>query len=278
MRLAILSDIHGNPIALDAVLEDIQRAGGVDGYWVLGDLAAIGPDPIGALERIYALPDAQITRGNTDRYLVTEDRPLPPLNAIAQNHALWPRFSQVLQSFAWTMGALAYTDWLEKIAALPLDVRLTLPDGTRVLGVHAAPGTDDGDGIHPLLSAAELRALVADCSADLVFVGHTHYPLDETVDKTRIVNLGSVSNPTIPDLRAKYTLLESDARGYRVDHRRVEFDREAVVEQLRRVHHPAQEFIIRHMRGQQKPAFSASLSAQRAHELGLPEVLAGAPA
>ena len=43
MRLAILSDIHGNPLALDAVLADIQRQGEVDAYWVMGDFAAAGP-------------------------------------------------------------------------------------------------------------------------------------------------------------------------------------------------------------------------------------------
>lgn len=49
MRLALFSDIHGNPIALDAVLADIAALGGVDGYWVLGDLAAV----IDAVERVH---------------------------------------------------------------------------------------------------------------------------------------------------------------------------------------------------------------------------------
>ncbi len=52
MRIALLSDIHGNSIALEAVLEDIQAQGDVDAYWVLGDLAAIGYDPVGVLERL----------------------------------------------------------------------------------------------------------------------------------------------------------------------------------------------------------------------------------
>ena len=50
MRLAILSDIHGNPLALDAVLADIQSQGEVDAYWVLGDFAALGYDPVTPLE------------------------------------------------------------------------------------------------------------------------------------------------------------------------------------------------------------------------------------
>ena len=47
-----MSDIHGNPIALDAVLADIEATGGVDEHWVLGDIVALGHDPVGVLERL----------------------------------------------------------------------------------------------------------------------------------------------------------------------------------------------------------------------------------
>src|SRR5260370_28343520 len=78
MRLAILSDIHGNPLALDAVLADIQSQGEVDAYWVLGDFAALGYDPKTPLEKVTALSHGSFTRGNTDRYAVTQDHPVPP--------------------------------------------------------------------------------------------------------------------------------------------------------------------------------------------------------
>ena len=51
MKIAILSDIHGNSLALDAVLSDLKKEE-IDGYWILGDLVALGPDPVGVLERI----------------------------------------------------------------------------------------------------------------------------------------------------------------------------------------------------------------------------------
>lgn len=270
MLVAIFSDIHGNSIALDAVLRDIQARGGVDAYWVLGDLAGLGPDPIGALERVYALPNVTLTRGNTDRYLVSAERPMPNAEQVAQNPALIARFGQLMQSFAWTTGVLAFTDWLDKLAALSLEHRVVLENGTRVLGVHAAPGTDDGEGIHPLQTQDQLRALLANANADLLFVGHTHWAMDVQVDTARIVNLGSVSNPFPPDLRAKYTILESDARGYRLEHCRVEYDRDAVIEQLARAHHAAAEHIARYLRGAQKPSWSKNLSAADAQRLGLP--------
>ena len=77
MKIALMSDIHGNLIALDAVLSDILSTGGVDEYWIVGDHVAIGPDPNGVLERLKALPCASFTGGNTDRYVVTGDRPDP---------------------------------------------------------------------------------------------------------------------------------------------------------------------------------------------------------
>ncbi len=51
-RIAVIADIHGNSLALDAVLEDIKRNGGVEAYWFLGDYVAIGPDPLGVMQRL----------------------------------------------------------------------------------------------------------------------------------------------------------------------------------------------------------------------------------
>jgi putative phosphoesterase len=258
MRLAIFSDIHGNPIALDAVLRDIEEQGGADAHWVLGDLAAIGHDPVATLERLVALPNARFVRGNTDRYVVTGDRPPPTIGAIQSDPGLAEKVVEIAHSFAWTQGYVTGTGWLDWLAQLPLEQRMTLPDGTRLLGVHAAPGLDDSTGVRPDLSVAELRKLVANCAADVVCVGHVHWPGDRRVDETRIVNLGSVSNPLAPDLRASYVLLEASNSGYRLQHRRVEYDRQAVIEAVRRSRHPAGDFIIRHFVGEHTPPWKGS--------------------
>jgi predicted phosphodiesterase len=80
MRIAVLSDVHGNLDALDAVLAD-ARSQGADGYWFVGDYAAIGPEPVAVLERIASLDGARFTRGNTDRYVTTGEGPSPSLAA-----------------------------------------------------------------------------------------------------------------------------------------------------------------------------------------------------
>jgi predicted phosphodiesterase len=249
MRLAILSDIHGNPLALDAVLADIQSQGEVDAYWVLGDFAALGYDPVTPLERITALPHASFIRGNTDRYVVTEDLPVPPEKAL-QDPTLLPEVIEATRSFSWTRGYMSAAGWLDWLMNLPLEVRMTLPDGTRVLGVHASPGRDDGPGIQAQHTDDVLEQRLAGCQADLVIVGHTHVPLDRRVGRIQVVNLGSISNPITPGLQATYVLLEADEHGYRLQLRRVEYDREAVISAILQSRHPTPAFLIGFMRGE----------------------------
>jgi putative phosphoesterase len=255
MRLALLSDLHGNPIALDAVLDDIASRGSVDRFVVLGDLVAIGHDPVGVLERPVTLPGACIVQGNTDRYVVTGQRPYPSFEDVAADTTLIPRLVEVAHSFAWTQGMVSASGWLDWLTVLPLEQRFTLPDGTVVLATHVAPGQDDGAGIHSALSDAELAALVGTASAELVCVGHTHRPLDRTVGNIRVVNTGSISNPVPSDPRASYALVEATPLGYSVRHRRVAYDYAAVISAVERSRHPSGDYIISHFRGQRRPGW-----------------------
>ena len=249
MRLAILSDIHGNPLALDAVLADIQNQGEIDAYWVLGDFSALGYDPLTPLEKLTALSHSSFTRGNTDRYVVTDDLPISPERA-PQEPLLLPHIIEIARGFAWTRGYLSVAGWLDWLMNLPLEVRLTLPDGTRLLGVHASPGRDDGPGIQPRHSDEELEQRLAGCEADAVIVGHTHVPLDRQVGNVRVVNLGSISNPVTPGLQATYALLDADEHGYHIQLRRVEYDHEAVIQAIEQSHYPTPSFLIAYMRGE----------------------------
>lgn len=256
MRIALLSDIHGNTLALEAVLADIAAQGGVDSYWILGDFSSLGYDPVGVLERVTRLPNTVFLRGNHDRYTVTGQRPGPTLEEAQAQPQLMPFLLAMATDLAWTQGQIRASGWWHWLEQLPLELRLTLPDGTRMLGVHAAPGTDDGPGIIPLLSDDELHTLLAPAEADLVIVGHTHVPLDRTVEQVRVFNLGSVSNPMRSRLEASYALLDADATGYSVQLHYVEYDREAAIEELRRVKHPTVDFLAKMLRGEMRPPWA----------------------
>jgi predicted phosphodiesterase len=251
MKMALFSDIHGNSVALDAVLADIKAQGGVDSYWVLGDLVAIGHDPVGVLERLIQLPNVRFVRGNTDRYIYAGHRPFPSLAEAEADPKLLPILVEVAGTMAWTQGALTANGWVEWLAALPIEIEEVLPDGTRLLGVHASPGRDVGDGIAPGMSDEEIEVSLQECSADLICVGHTHRPLNQRVGRWHVVNLGSLSNPQMNATYrgATYVLLTADEKGYQVEHRQVDYDREAVIKVLERQGHPGGAYIIRHLRG-----------------------------
>jgi len=244
-----MSDIHGNPIALDAVLADIDAIGGVAEHWVLGDIVALGHDPVGVLERLHDLPSMTALRGNTDRYVVTGERPPPSIEEAAADPELVRVVAEVAGSFGWTEGRLAGSRWVDWLRELPTHFRRTLPDGTRVLALHASPLADDGPGIDPRATDEQQAALLAGCHADVVFGGHTHRPIDRRVGSVRAINLGSVSNPIAPDLRASYVLLDAGLDGYRIEHRRVAYDCDAVIDALERLNHPGRSWLINHHRG-----------------------------
>lgn len=249
MKIALLADIHGNSVALDAVLADIQARGGVDGYWILGDLASIGYDPAGVLQRLTALPNALWIRGNADRYVFTQDRPDPTPEQVQQNPELAQVLAEVSGSFAWTQGYLDATGWLDWLRNLPLEQRLMLPNGQRVLLVHAAPGTDDGWGLNPSLTDDEFYAEIANSDADLICVGHFHLAISRRLNGVHVVNPGCVSNSFPPDLRAAYAILTADAAGYDVRFYRVQYDMTEAIARAKASSNPGAAYFIRFYEG-----------------------------
>lgn len=257
MRIALFADIHGNSIALDAVLADIQSLEvGIDAYWVLGDLVAIGHDPISVLERLSNLPNAHFVKGNADRFIVTGERPFPTMEDVKAEPGLLSVFAEVGQSFAWTVGAVASAGWLEWLAGLPSEQRMTLPDRTRMLGVHASPGNDDGTGFHPGLSDSEMQDLLSGCEADLVVVGHTHWPMDIHIGNIHLINPGSVSNSFLPNRHASYAILDANESGYQIQYHQVDYDHEAVITEVKHLRHPGANYIIKFMLGQIRPTWN----------------------
>ena len=247
MRIAILSDIHGNSIALDAVLDDIEAQGAVDGYWILGDMVNQGSDPVGVMERISCLPDARCVMGNTDRYLVKGGRRGPSFERVMAKPHLLTQLVSVEQGNGWARGAMSATGWFDWLRDLPFAQRVVLPNGTRVLGVHASLVSDEL-GFETNTTNEELSKRFPDCEADLVFAGHTHAEADLTANGTRFVTFGCIANAQTSDRRVKYGILEADESGYELTRRCVEIDCDRVVEAIKIAHHPCEEWLLKFYR------------------------------
>ena len=249
MKIALLADIHGNAIALEAVLADITRKGGVDGYWILGDHVALGPDPNGVVQQLMHLPELRLIRGNTDRYVVSGDRPSPTLEEARENSSLLSPLVEVANTFAWTQGMVTAGGWLQWLKDLPLEFRITLPDGSRFLGVHASPGRDDGLGIPPEMKENDIQELFGACDANLVCMGHTHLPMERRWNGIHLINPGAVSLSLTPNRYACYAVLKARKDDYNISHHQVAFDRQHVIDQLNLLGHPGRAFLIRHLSG-----------------------------
>jgi predicted phosphodiesterase len=235
VKVAVFGDIHGNTLALAAVLADAASIG-VDAWWCLGDVAELGYDPAGSLQRMARLPDLVAVRGNADRLVVTESATLlvGALALAGEDPVAAEQDLVYARGAAWTAGAVQAVGLRGWLAALPLEQRFTLPDGTRVLLVHASPGRDDGPGIRPGDDLTITSDRLSGADAELVIVGHTHLPFDFSVADVRVWNPGSVSNPVTADKRAMWTLLEADESGRGLTRRSVRYDMAAMLAMLDR--------------------------------------------
>jgi predicted phosphodiesterase len=262
MKLGVIADIHGNEVALRAVLEDATRHQ-VDRWWVLGDLVLFGPRPAEVLDLLRDLPGVSMLRGNTDRYVLTGEQPAPHATAAdAAGHIdLVERYAAMAAGIGWTRGVLDQAGTLEHLATLPAQLRLQFPGGATVVGVHASPAADDGPGIDPYLPDGQLRSLLAGCGADVVVGGHTHYQVDRLVGSIRALNPGSTGLPR-PAGQAGWLLLEDRGRGdLTAEHRAVPFDAGAVVGDLDHRRHPNAAFIGAILAGQREQIRTPSTAA-----------------
>ena len=220
MRIALISDVHANLPALEAVLDSVA-AEGVDATYHLGDLVGYAPWPDEVVARIRAEGIAGVA-GNYDSTVATDYRHCGCRYEDPRQEALSH------ESYAWTRAHVS-AETKAFLGTLPfrMDVRPMggHAPGPRVILVHGTPTlntlywTEDrpDDFCRKMAEAAGARP------GDALCFGHTHVPWTREVDGVRFVNTGSVGRPKDGDARAGWVLLGAgeagtDARFVRVDY------------------------------------------------------------
>lgn len=214
MRLAVVSDIHGNRRAFDAVLSDLDKMS-PDAVVHGGDLAANGMSPSEIVEEVRSRGWRGV-RGNTDEMLCVPET----LSDVGARH---PRLSPILMAFKEMIPATVAClsgDQLRWLNALP--VRLAVEDVT----ILHATQTDLWRAPLNTASNEDLKATFADFEPGIVIYGHIHRPYVRAIDRLTVANTGSVSLSYDGDRRASYLLVDHA----QVSIRRVEYDweREAI--------------------------------------------------
>lgn len=183
MRFAAIADVHGNHLALEAVLEDIRRQGITD-IVNLGDCFS-GPLTAGKTADILTRLDAVTVRGNHDRYLIAQA----------------PEAMHVSDSTAYRELTERHLDWLR---SLPFSATYR----SEAYLCHATPANDNvywlesvsPDGHVYLKPLEEIEALASGIDFPLILCGHTHIPRAVRLSDGRlIVNPGSVGCPAYDD-------------------------------------------------------------------------------
>jgi predicted phosphodiesterase len=237
MRIALLSDLHGNEVALDAVLADVTRRG-VDRIVCLGDVATLGPRPGQVLARLRDLGCPCIL-GNHDAFMLDED--------LIRHYNDTPVIRAAVD---WCRAQLSSQE-LEQIASFVPSLRIDLGANCSALLFHGSPRSHMED-LLCTTGAEQLDALLGGHSAALFACGHTHIPMVRRHRDALLVNPGSVGlafeqyvNGKVPMLLsvAEWASVETETGRLSVTLHRVELDRRALREAALSVEHPLGQWL-----------------------------------
>jgi predicted phosphodiesterase len=231
MRIALLSDIHANLPALEAVIASIERRG-VDATYHLGDLVGYAPWPNEVVDR---LRDARIEgiSGNYDSTVATDYKHCgcryedPRQEELSHVSYAWTRAHVSAESKAF-LGALPF-----RIDVRPLGGHVAGPTVTLVHGTplnNVTYWTED----RPDSFCTKMAEAAGARSGDVIAFGHTHIPWRRVVDGVHFVNTGSVGRPKDGDWRAGFVVLHVDAAGgMEIEFARVEYGMDATIDAIR---------------------------------------------
>ncbi|KAB2861841.1 MAG: metallophosphoesterase family protein [Anaerolineae bacterium] len=237
MRLAIISDIHGNLTALEAALADI-RAESPDQTLFLGDIADRGPQPHDVIQCVQSL-NCPAVMGNTDDLLVA------PPSATELNKQVEVPFWGMMQ---WCRAQLSDDDLVFMRTFQPT-LTIPLENGQTLLCYHGSPRSNM-DRIWANTPDDDLQAMLGQQIAPIMIGGHTHLPLFRRLHDQIILNPGSIGlafTPTpdgreLNNNRAEYLLLTVERGRLSVEFRQVVYSLDHYIQMVQKSGMPYQDW------------------------------------
>jgi putative phosphoesterase len=215
MIMAVISDIHSNLTALEAVISRLPKH---DELFCLGDIVGYGPQPNEVITRLVELRPSVTLLGNHDYAVVNGD-----VQGFSANAAL---------AVEWTRRKLN-TVSRDYLATLKPTARIRRQERTIAL-YHGSPRDPLNEYIFPGVPANVGRSLVKAASASIVLLGHTHMPMLYRFEDDVLANPGSVGQPRDGDHRASYALLTLSQEDVRFEVQRVEYNVGLVADRILR--------------------------------------------
>jgi putative phosphoesterase len=222
MKVALISDIHGNWPALEAVLAELQHEA-VDQLVCLGDVAAVGPQPHEVIGRLRQL-GCPVVKGNTDAWLADD--------------VLWAKMKELLprhvaEITAWSLTQITADD-CAYLQSLPATYEIDLGAGQALLCYHGSPNSYD-DILLATTAAADVDRMLVGSTGTVLAGGHTHVAMLRRHGALILLNPGTVGSPMVvfPEIRrnplwAEYLLLDAVNGRISITFRHVVLDGTAV--------------------------------------------------
>lgn len=227
MRVAIFSDMHGNAIALDAVLADLRHET-IDQRICLGDAIQSGPQPAQVVARLREL-GCPVVMGNADAWMLTGEE--------TGAEEIEPERLRKMQAVReWSLAQLSMDD-RAFIAAFQPTIRVTLDDERQLLGFHGSPHSFD-DIILPTTPENEIERMLGGFAPHILAGGHTHIQQIRHLGRSFYVGVGSAGfayrHGQSPghfraDPWAEYAVLSVESGRIALEFRRVPFDVDALI-------------------------------------------------
>jgi predicted phosphodiesterase len=182
MRIALISDLHGNRVAFDAVLADLEPWE-ADQVICLGDVALTGPQPHATIERLRQL-GCPVVQGNTDEWLRA-----PKAEPVEHEH------QQKIEDIAWWCAEHLREEDRVFLRTFQPTITVQLEGASSLLCYHGSPRSNL-EGILAETPATDLASMIEGTAATLLAGGHTHTPMLRRYDhRQTIINFGSVGLP-----------------------------------------------------------------------------------
>ena len=230
MRIGLISDIHGNLFALERVLAELTKEN-LDELICLGDVAALGPEPVGVLARLRDL-QCPVVMGNTDMWL------LEPPPVVDESDLLIP----------WHIEQVTDDD-IAHVRSFPPTIERPLGGGRTLLCFHGSPRSYN-DVIVPTTPDDTLDETLGETKAAILAGGHTHLQMVRRHGDAHLINVGSVGLPGIGAATqrnrhvrwAEYAIVEANGDRLDISLRRTPLDVNSMLARARSSGMPAFEW------------------------------------
>ena len=231
MKIALISDIHSNCLALKAVLADIKKQG-IKEISCLGDLIGYAPFP----DKVFPIiknPENNIktVMGNYDEAVAFEKKDC----GCGYKDENSVRMGDI--SYDWTLKHTSEEnkEWIKK---LPKELRLRVGD-KRILMVHGSP--EEISGRVDIMKDKQITSMMEEANADILFCAHTHIPYHKIIGDKHVVNAGSVGRPRNKNQQASYVIVDLNG-GFKVKPRFVGYDFESFAKEIENSKMPKNNF------------------------------------